>query len=316
LLLRHPLVSLAATWTTGSGRDTPAIFRSWPKKFLQVSAAGANEGDFVMLLGYPGRTARHKTASFLEFEQNVRLPHVVDYYGQQIETMQAAGANDRAVAIKLLSRIARLANVEKRSRGQLKGLAGANIAANRRAKEKELQEFIDASPDLQARYGQTLAKIDAAYAEVSKTAVDEANTRNLLRASQLMSLAFTIYDGAVERQKPDLERESAYMTRNYDQTVASLRAVHRDLELKTDQQLLGQLLDRMDDVQRTGLGLPAAGQLGSMYERCQLSSPTAFATTKGGRGSVCSVGDQASSRISTFARAWQTTLWAVRSVVW
>jgi len=139
-----------------------------------------------------------------------------------------------------------------------------------------LQEFIDASPDLQARYGQTLAKIDAAYAEVSKTAVDEANTRNLLRASQLMSLAFTIYDGAVERQKPDLERESAYMTRNYDQTVASLRAVHRDLELKTDQQLLGQLLDRMDDVQRTGLGLPAAGQLGSMYERCQLSSPTAF----------------------------------------
>jgi len=74
-----------------------------------------------MLLGYPGRTARHKTASFLEFEQNVRLPFVVDYYGQQIETMQTAGAKDRAVALKLLSRISGLANVEKRSRGQHRG---------------------------------------------------------------------------------------------------------------------------------------------------------------------------------------------------
>ena len=108
-----------------------------PKKYLQVSAAGANEGDFIMLLGYPGRTARHKTASFLEFEQNVRLPLVVDYFGQQIETMQAASANDRAVAIKLLSRIAGLANVEKRSRGQLKGLVGADIAAKRRELKKK-----------------------------------------------------------------------------------------------------------------------------------------------------------------------------------
>ena len=245
-----------------------------PKKFLQVSAAGANESDFIMLLGYPGRTARHKTASFLEFEQNVRLPYIVDYYGQQIETMEAAGADDRAVAIKLLSRIAGLANVEKRSRGQIKGLVGANIAAKRRVEEKALQDFIDASPELQDRYGQTLAKIDAAYAKFAQTAKAEANVGNTLVASQLMSLAFTIYDGAVERQKADLERESAYMDRNYDQTVSRLKAKHRDLELTTDQQLLGQLLDRMDGAQRTSLGLPSSDQLGPLYEACQLSSPT------------------------------------------
>ena len=243
-----------------------------PKKFLQVAAGGANEGDFVMLLGYPGRTARHKTASFLEFEQNVRLPFVVDYYGQQIETMQTAGANDRAVALKLLSRISGLANVEKRSRGQLKGLVGANIAAKRRAKEKELQDFIDADPELKAHYGQTLAKIDAAYAEGAKTALAEANVRNLSLASQLMSFAFTVYDGAVERAKPELERESAYMNRNYDQTIARLKASHRDLELTTDKQLFRQLLERMDASQRTNLGLPEPDQLEPMYKACQISS--------------------------------------------
>ena len=35
-----------------------------PKRHIQVSPTGANENDFVFLLGYPGRTARHKTASF------------------------------------------------------------------------------------------------------------------------------------------------------------------------------------------------------------------------------------------------------------
>lgn len=244
-----------------------------PKKFIQVSAPGVNEGDFVMLLGYPGRTARHKTASFLEFEQKIRLPYIVDYYGQQIQTMEAAGAKDRAVAIKLLSRIARLANNEKRSRGQLKGLVGADLVAKRRAAEAKLQAYIDADPTLKSRYGNTLAQLDAAYAELSKTAVQDANLRNIGLASQLMSFAYTIYDGAVERQKPDLQREAAYMDRNYDQTISRLRSAHKDLELGTDQELLTQLLDRMGAEQRNQVGLPAPDQLGSFYANCKLKDP-------------------------------------------
>lgn len=244
-----------------------------PKKFIQVSAPGVNEGDFVMLLGYPWRTARHKTASFLEFEQKVRLPYIVDYYGQQIQTMQDAGAEDRAVAIKLLSRMARLANNEKRSRGQLKGLVGADIVAKRRSEEAKLQAFVDADPQLKRRYGDTLAKLDAAYAKQSETAIRDANLRNVGFASQLMSFAYTVYDGAVERQKPDLQREAAYMERNYDQTVSRLRSAHKDLELKTDQRLLSQLLQRMGPEQRKRVGLPEPGQIGPMYAKCKLNDP-------------------------------------------
>ena len=99
-----------------------------PKRFIQVAPEGVNEGDAVFLLGYPGRTARHKTASFLKYEQEVRLPTIVDLYNWQIDVMTAAGAEDRAVAIKHASRMRGLANVEKRSRGQLKGLRRADIA--------------------------------------------------------------------------------------------------------------------------------------------------------------------------------------------
>ena len=94
-----------------------------PKRFLQVEPKGVDEGDYVMLIGYPGRTARHKTASFLRYEQEVRLPYVVDLYQWQIEQMQQAGKSDRAIALKLSSRMKGLANVRKRSRGQLKDLS-------------------------------------------------------------------------------------------------------------------------------------------------------------------------------------------------
>ena len=44
-----------------------------PKRFIQVAPQGANESDFVMLLGYPGRTARHKTASFFKIRAGCSL---------------------------------------------------------------------------------------------------------------------------------------------------------------------------------------------------------------------------------------------------
>ena len=224
-----------------------------PKRFIQVSSAGANEGDYVMLLGYPGRTARHKTASFLKYEEQVRLPYIVDLYGRQISTMEAAGKDDRAVALKLLSRIKSLANVEKRSRGQLKGLTRAKIVAKRLAEEGQLQKFIEQDPARQSKYGEVLSKIDSVYAEMTATAAEEANFHSMRSASQLLRLAHSIYDGSVERQKDDLDREAPYMDRNFDQTKRRLMLVQRDIDLTTDKVMLKNMFDQ---IEAAGSSLP------------------------------------------------------------
>jgi hypothetical protein len=67
-----------------------------PKRVLRVEPSGVDEGDAVFLLGYPGRTARHRTASFLTWEQKVRLPLTVELYQWQIAEMEKAGTSDRA----------------------------------------------------------------------------------------------------------------------------------------------------------------------------------------------------------------------------
>lgn len=216
-----------------------------PKRFIQVAAEGVAEEDYVMLLGYPGRTSRHKTADFLIYERDVRLPNIVDLYQWEIGVMEAAGSEDRAIFLKHTSRIQSLANVEKRSRGQLKGLYRAGIIEARQQSEEELREFIAADPERQQRYGSILSELADFYQQLTAVAPRELNERALTSTCRTLSLAFTIYDAAHQRAKDDLDREAAYMDRNYDLTIRQLKLSQQDLDLDTDRKMLSEMLRRL-----------------------------------------------------------------------
>jgi len=216
-----------------------------PKRMIRIAPQGVQENDTVFLLGYPGKTARHKTASFLSFEQNVRLPAIVELYNWQIDLMTDAGKEDRAIEIKHASRIRGLANVEKRSRGQLKGLRKAGIIRTRTDQESQLQSFIESDSDRRAKYGSLLQEIDATYREIAAAAEFEINLDQLRSASRAFAFGFTLYDAAVERQKEDLDREPDYMDRNWVQTVQQLKTSLADYHAATDAKMLAGMLQRL-----------------------------------------------------------------------
>jgi len=219
-----------------------------PKRVVKVAPQGANEEDFVFLLGYPGRTVRQKTASFLKFEQDVRLPAVVELYAWQISEMDKAGALDREVAIKHASRTKSLANVEKRSRGQLLGLKRASIVATKEKAEFELTSFIQSESGRRAAYGSLLEDIAPVYQDMTDKGPLEIHLRELKSACRAMSFAFTIYDAAVEREKQDLERETPYMDRNIDLTVQQLKLDVADWHQPTDTIMLAGMLERLSKI--------------------------------------------------------------------
>ncbi len=220
-----------------------------PKTVIQVEPKGVDEEDFVFIFGYPGRTVRHKTASFIQYESKVRLPTIVDLYAWQISVMNQAGEKDRSVAIKHSSRTKSLANVEKRSRGQVLGLSRTTIPADRAAEEQKLQAFIESDPDRKAKYGQLLSGIDQVYQEMTAAAPLELNLRELRLACRTLSFAFTLYDGAVERAKEDIDRETPYMQRNLDQTTQQLLLDTQDLDLPTDHIMLEGMLSRLAKIE-------------------------------------------------------------------
>jgi hypothetical protein len=270
----------AYTAPDGSSADyAPENVPYQPKRFIQVAPQGVDEGDAVFLLGYPGRTARHKTASFLEYEKQVRLPFIVELYNWQIATMEAAGRDDRAVAIKHASQIRSLANVEKRARGQLQGLQRAAIVEQRQQEEAELLRFIQSDPQRQQQYATVLDDIAAVYREMSQAAAFDMNIEQLHAVSRFLSVAFTVVDAAVERQKDDLEREPAYMDRNFDQTTKSLMLTVQDLHAPTDKILAQGMLERLAAVPRAR-ELPALARLLASPERFAERIEMAYSATR------------------------------------
>jgi Peptidase S46 len=229
-----------------------------PKRVIRVAPEGVNENDVVFLLGYPGRTARHKTASFLDFEQHVRLPSIVESYQWQIDVMTKAGKEDRAVEIKHASRIRSLANVEKRSRGQLKGLTRANIAATRAKEEEQLQSFIDRDPERSRKYGKVLGEIQSVYTEMKSAAPLELNLDQLRSAVRAFSAGFFIVDAAMERTKPNLERETAFTDRNFPESVQKLKTAMSDFHAPTDIIMLDGTLNRLQKIETAKAILPLA----------------------------------------------------------
>ena len=219
-----------------------------PKRVIQVAPQGANEEDFVFLLGYPGRTVRQKTASFLKYEQDVRLPAIIELYAWQISEMDSAAALDRSVAILHATRTKSLANVEKRSRGQLLGLRRANIVATREKSESELESFIQSDSIRREKYGALLKDIALVYDEMTSMGSLEIHLRELKSACRAMSFAFTIYDAAVERAKEDLDREAPYMNRNMDLTVQQLKLDVADWHSPTDSIMLAGMLERLSKI--------------------------------------------------------------------
>ncbi|MDI6846316.1 MAG: S46 family peptidase [Candidatus Saccharicenans sp.] len=216
-----------------------------PRTYIRINPQGASEGDFVFLLGYPGRTYRHLPASYIAFEQNVRMPAVADWYEWQIKLMEEMSKAGRDVALKHDSRIKGLANTMKNYRGKLAGLRRLNYLEQKKQEETELQEFIQRDPGRRALYGQVLPELEKIYAEMSREYPRVFVLENLRRSVILFQNAMTVVEATHERQKPDLERSAAYMDRNFNQTRQRLALnLKSNFYLPTDVAIFRELLKK------------------------------------------------------------------------
>ncbi|HEX2865733.1 MAG TPA: S46 family peptidase [Ignavibacteriales bacterium] len=213
-----------------------------PKKFLKVNPDGVNEEDFVFILGYPGRTFRHKPSEFLEFQEKYQLPYISGLYDFQIAAMEKLGENNHELAIRFASRIKGLANVTKNYKGKLKGLRSLSLTDKKRQEEKELQAFIDQDPSLKNEYGNVLAETDKAYQSIFRTAKRDLWMGQILRASTLLRLADLALDYAMDKEKPEGQRKQAYLEKNLPQLKKNISVIYGTFGLEADRIFLKRML--------------------------------------------------------------------------
>lgn len=214
-----------------------------PKAFLEVSTDPVAEGDFAMLAGYPGRTYRHRTAAEFADQVETRLPQRVDLYASMVDTIVNAAADDAEAGVLYASQVASQKNSLKRAQGELDGLRRSDAVAVRKRDESAMLAWLDQQPDAAA----TRSDIDAAAAVIAQSQATRERDQlfALMRSqTQLLKSALQLQRLAVERGKPDAERESGYQQRDEAMIEASLKQVQRRYAPQVEKALLGELLTR------------------------------------------------------------------------
>lgn len=213
-----------------------------PKKYLKINPDGVDEGDFVFILGYPGRTFRHKPSQFLEFQQKYQLSYISDLYDFQISTMENMGKNDPDLAIRFAARIKGLANVTKNYKGKLKGLRQLSLVEHKKDEEKKLQAFIDSKPELKEKFGNVLQETDKVYQEIMKHAGRDLWLGQIYRASTLLRLADNALDYQLETSKPDASRKSAFMEKNLPDFHKNIPVLYGSMSVEADRIFLKRMM--------------------------------------------------------------------------
>ena len=110
-----------------------------PKKTLKINPKGTQENDFVFIMGYPGRTYRHESGSYLQFQQEIQLPTIQSFYKTYIDWMKELSEGNTAKRLKFAGTIQGMENVEKNYRGKIQGLRRTDVVKARQNQDAALK---------------------------------------------------------------------------------------------------------------------------------------------------------------------------------
>jgi hypothetical protein len=254
-----------------------------PKQFYPLGADGVDDGDFVMITGYPGTTYRSLTVAEMEERVELFFPRRAELYRAWIDRFETFTRRDEATRIALAARLRTLANREKNARGQLAGIARGGHLEQRRFHQQTVAAWIEGkpgpvSPDANPRpvarthgaHGGTLVQAHppripvvrpprpefapalAALTELERLANEHRASweRDFLLdeakvAAKPLELALTVVRWAVEQAKPDLERQSGFQQRDRTKLAERLERDQTQIAVEADAAVLADWFLRM-----------------------------------------------------------------------
>jgi hypothetical protein len=231
------------------GKDgKPAAFSAdnvpyQPPAYLTVSTDPVAEGDFAMLAGYPGTTYRHRMA--MEFAEQVQdtLPSRVDIYGALVDTIEKAVEGDAEAQVLYAAQMASLENGLKRAQGELDGLRRSDAVDKRAADEAAMLAWFGRQSGAKAALDDVKAAQELVAA--SHATSDRDTLFALMRSqTQLLGSAYRLQRLAMERDKPDAQRENGYQQRDEVRIEAALKQVQRRYDARIEKAIMAELLRR------------------------------------------------------------------------
>ncbi|WP_317204849.1 S46 family peptidase [Janthinobacterium sp.] len=207
-----------------------------PKMSLKLAKEGVKEGDFVMALGYPGRTNRHRLPSEVAYTFDWNYPAFVKASGENLAIIARETKDNKDTSLKYAGQVAGINNYYKNRQGMLDSYAGSDFLARKTREHEELKAWVNASPARKKEFAADIGQVEKLIAER-----DADGKRDFFLAysqPRLLNTARSLYRLANESTKPDAERKAGYQVRDLPRFKSSVAAVERSYDEKVDKALV------------------------------------------------------------------------------
>jgi hypothetical protein len=214
-----------------------------PRGHLQVTTAGQQPGDFVMVAGYPGGTSRTRTASAIHHELEWTLPYQIAFQKQRYAIAERhlgdpGETGTKAVVLKQFTQ-----NALAKEAGVLAGLtASAALMAQKDALDQQIKAWAT-QPGHEA-YKQAIDKFEQLGAEERRTARVDFDRRQVFEGSRLFAAALSITHWADERTKKNDARRSGFQDRDLVPARSQQKQLARSYDRTLDRALFQLALVR------------------------------------------------------------------------
>jgi hypothetical protein len=206
-----------------------------PKRWLQIADQPLREGDFVMVAGYPGSTARYALAADFDATSSWSYPTISKRFKELVAMVEAAGAKNPDIAVKYAASVQGWGNTLKNYDGQMEGFKRMGASAIKREREQAVLDWLksrgaDGAQALAAH--ETLVKLGDDARKTRERDSVIGNVGGALGGSALM-----LYRLSVEREKPDAQRESGFQQRDLPRIEGGIKQMERRYVAEMDRQI-------------------------------------------------------------------------------
>jgi hypothetical protein len=215
------------------------------KVHFKIAKEHVKENDFTFLMGYPGKTYRNFSTPELIFDID-KLENSIEKRLKYISFFEEASKINESIKIRYASMLKGLYNGLKNYRGKLEGFAKADLVNLKKEKDKKFNEWISQNED-RNKYSGIINKIDAylesKYKSFYWNEYELKNLSNYRYGPSLLFQAHTIARLAIERQKPDMERDAEYQERNIPRLSRYIKLAERRYDPEVDKNYMTMRLN-------------------------------------------------------------------------
>lgn len=216
-----------------------------PKKWLKISTRDLDDGDFTMIMGFPGGTQRYRTSHSVKYNREMFYPDWIERAGDVIAILEKAGEDSPEAAIAIQGMRKNIANYHKNRTGMIAAMDKFNFLQKTITSEQEFTEFVKSNRKLKKKYGKVLDDIGTLYNDQLANKKHDDVLEYIGRWGGTMPMiANTIYYTVKEREKPKSVRDPNYSEKDVQITVYRMPYRYMGFYEPVQKQLLKYFLEK------------------------------------------------------------------------